>query len=271
MDFDFSLILVIVVGITGTVYLLDLLIFRPLRRKDSAQYKAQVGSHADQSVIDEYEREPAWIEYPKAFFPVLFVVLVLRSFLFEPFKIPSGSMNPTLLDGDYILVNKYTYGIRLPVIGTEVISVGLPQRGDILVFRYPENPRINYIKRVVGIPGDEIRYDNKQLYINGEKIEPEFVAQLQPGRPQYKIYTETLGEVKHQMQHTMSRPAMVSDTWVVGEGQYFVLGDNRDNSKDSRFWNFVPEENIVGRAFAIWMHMPGWSFPSFDRNQFLDE
>lgn len=248
MDFDFALILVALVGFTGVVYLLELLFFRKRRP-------------ADKPV-------PAIIEYPVSFFPVLLVVLVLRSFLVEPFKIPTGSMIPTLLVGDYILVNKFAYGIRLPVLGTEIIPVGKPQRGDIMVFKYPEKPSINYIKRVVGVPGDTIRYENKRLYINGELVEQTLEAQLPAGKPEFKIYTETLGDVDHSIMITLQRPPEKPESWTVPPDSYFVLGDNRDNSRDSRYWQFVPDELIVGKAFAIWMHMPGW-LPSFERNQLV--
>lgn len=272
MDFDFSLVLVIAVGITGAVYLLDVLLLGRQRKAALAGYRKQCDDQAQQPEPTREEailREPIWVEYPKAFFPVLFVVLVLRSFLFEPFKIPSGSMIPTLDVGDYILVNKYAYGLRLPVLGTEIVPIGLPQRGDILVFRYPENPRINYIKRVIGVPGDIIRYENKQLYVNGEKVPVELVAQIPPGIPQIRIYTEQLGDAEYRIQHELRRPPDGSGTWLVGEGQYFTLGDNRDNSRDSRYWNFVPENHIVGKAVAVWMHMPGW-IPSFQHNRVLD-
>lgn len=249
MDFDFALILVALVGFTGFVYLLDILIFRRRRGKD--------------------DPAPAWIEYPVSFFPVLLVVLLLRSFLVEPFKIPTGSMIPTLLVGDYILVNKFAYGLRLPVLGTEIIPIGKPKRGDIMVFKYPEKPSINYIKRVVGLPGDTIRYENKRLYINDVLVEQTLEAQLPAGKPEFKIYNEQLGEVNHAIMITLQRPAEPGQSWTVPPDSYFVLGDNRDNSRDSRYWQFVPDELIVGKAFAVWMHMPGW-VPSFERNRFIE-
>ena len=249
MDFDFALILVALVGFTGFVYLLDILIFRRLRGKD--------------------EPMPAWIEYPVSFFPVLLVVLVLRSFLVEPFKIPTGSMIPTLLVGDYILVNKFAYGLRLPVLGTEIIAIGKPERGDIMVFKYPEKPSINYIKRVVGLPGDTIRYENKRLYVNDVLVEQTLEAQLPAGKPEFKIYNEHLGDVNHTIMVTLQRPAESSQSWTVPPDSYFVLGDNRDNSRDSRYWQFVPDGLIVGKAFAVWMHMPRW-MPSFERNQLIE-
>ncbi len=249
MDFDFALILVVLVAVTGLVYLLDILVFRR--------------SRADGAPM------PVWIEYPVSFFPVLLVVLVLRSFLVEPFKIPTGSMIPTLLVGDYILVNKFAYGLRLPVLGTEIVPIGKPQRGEIMVFKYPENPSINYIKRVVGVPGDQITYRDKQLFINGEPVAQTLEAQLPAGRPEFKIYNEQLGEVSHSIMVTLQRSSEVEASWVVPENSYFMMGDNRDNSRDSRYWGFVPDRLIVGKAFAIWMHMPGW-LPSFERNRLVE-
>ena len=249
MDFDFALILVALVGFTGFVYLLEVLFFRR-RRAEGAPM-------------------PAAIEYPVSFFPVLLVVLVLRSFLIEPFKIPTGSMIPTLLVGDYILVNKFAYGIRLPVLGTEIIPIGKPQRGDIMVFKYPEKPSINYIKRVVGLPGDTIRYENKRIYVNGELVDQVLEAQLPAGKPEFKIYNEQLGDVNHTIMITLQRGSDQPQSWTVPADSYFMLGDNRDNSRDSRYWGFVPDGLIVGKAFAIWMHMPGW-IPSFERNQMVE-
>ncbi len=269
MDMDFSLILVVLVGFTGVFVALDLLFFNRQRQQAVITYKKGVDEKAvDNVVVDRLLLEPWWIEYPKAFFPVLALVLVLRSFLVEPFKIPSGSMIPTLNVGDYILVNKFAYGFRLPVIGTEVVPVGLPERGDVMVFKYPENPRINYIKRVVGLPGDTIRYEAKRLYINGEEMPQELVAQLPPLTPQKKIYTEDFSGISHNIQVLVLRNQANARTWTIGEGEYFAMGDNRDNSRDSRAWGIVPEGNIVGKAFAVWMHMPGW-VPSFDSVRFI--
>ncbi|MCG8315894.1 MAG: signal peptidase I [Pseudomonadales bacterium] len=269
MDIDFSLVLVVLVGVTGFVYLLDIAIFGRLRLAAADAYRGQVGeSNVDEIVLEKTLREPAWIEYPKSFFPVLFIVLVLRSFLLEPFKIPSGSMIPTLQIGDYILVNKYTYGLRLPVIGTEIFPMNKPQRGDIMVFRYPQKPTINFIKRIVGLPGDEIRYENKRIYINGELIKEEYIAQLPPNRPAYRIYNETLGDIEHKIHVDLGRAPAPAQSWTVPADHYFVMGDNRDHSSDSRVWGFVPDQNIVGKAFAVWMHMPGW-VPSFEHNRFL--
>jgi len=199
---------------------------------------------------------------------VLFIVLVLRSFLVEPFQIPSGSMKPTLEVGDFILVNKFSYGIRLPVIDKKVIEVGDPQRGDVMVFRYPSDPNVNYIKRVVGLPGDQIRYTNdKRLFVNGQPIAEQLVG-TEPGTlGSAELYKEKLGEAEHLIRKEMSRYRMPPDQqWTVPAGHYFMMGDNRDNSNDSRYWDdpnipkelhgMVPDRNIVGKAFAVWMSWP---------------
>ena len=253
MELDFPLILVSAVLITGVVWLLDLLWLAPARRRRQAQLvNAQ-----------EALKEPVVVEYSKSFFPVLFIVLVLRSFLFEPFQIPSGSMLPTLQIGDFILVNKYHYGLRLPVLGTKVVSISDPERGDVMVFKYPENPKINYIKRVVGLPGDKVKYQNKQIFINGEPVSLKLVAQLPPGSPQIQLLQEQLGDVNHQINRSVI-PSFESQEWEVPTGHYFVLGDNRDNSRDSRYWGFVPDRLVVGKAVLVWMHWNEfWSLPSF--------
>tara|TARA_R110002167_G_scaffold3623_2_gene17560 strand:+ start:19159 stop:19995 length:837 start_codon:yes stop_codon:yes gene_type:complete len=274
MDIDFSLVLLILVVISGVIALLD----RQLREKDrkaaadrlrSAQ---QPHSEALQAAIAEAEREPVVVEYAKSFFPVLLIVLVLRSFLVEPFQIPSGSMIPTLEVGDFILVNKYTYGLRLPVVGTKIVSINEPKRGEVMVFIPPHDKRY-FIKRVVGLPGDTIRYEDKTLFVNGEQVMAEVVDEAQIEMPNGMMQSgillnETLGEVEHLTQIINTPPRGNGRTvWVVPEGHYFMMGDNRDNSADSRVWGAVPEENIVGRAFAVWMHKEaGLSLPSFSRN-----
>lgn len=216
---------------------------------------------------------PWWVEYGASFFPVILIVFGLRSFVVEPFKIPSGSMIPTLLVGDFILVNKFTYGIRLPVINQKVISINNPNRGDVMVFRYPADPSMDYIKRVVGLPGDKVEYINKRLRINGEEVPTsEAGSYLHPDRLYYSPqFSEQLGNVEHKILNEREAPAFVPQVLnfpnrdnctytssgvrcTVPEGHYFVMGDNRDASSDSRVWGFVPDENIVGRAFLVWFN-----------------
>lgn len=202
-----------------------------------------------------------WLGTLGSLFPVLFIVVTVRSFVFEPFKIPSGSMMPTLLIGDFIVVNKYSYGLRLPVGNAKILEVGDPQRGDVVVFRYPEDPDVNYIKRVVGLPGDEVTYRNKVVFINGEPMPQEQVGMWigegrnrNPSGRRPQLFEESLGDVDHQIVIYPDSPGRPTQTWTVPEGHYFVLGDNRDQSLDSRAWDFVPEENLVGKATRIWMH-----------------
>ena len=205
------------------------------------------------------------VEYAKSFFPVLLVVFVLRSFLVEPFQIPSSSMVPTLEVGDYILVNKYTYGIRLPVIRTKVLALNEPKRGDVMVFFPPHMNETYYIKRVIGLPGDTITYRNKRLAVNGVPLEEESLAVLPDGASRYRVGLESLGEARHLVQVNEARPARDFSV-KVKPGHYFMMGDNRDNSSDSRIWGQVPEKDIVGKAFAIWMHWDSLlSVPSFSR------
>ena len=216
---------------------------------------------------------PWWVEYGASFFPVILIVFGLRSFVVEPFKIPSGSMIPTLLVGDFILVNKWTYGIRLPVINTKIMDVNDPQRGDVMVFRYPADPTVDYIKRVVGLPGDRVEYINKRLTINGKEITQTQQADFldQSTMRYHQLFDEQIGTHQHQILIDDSRPSgipVLADfpqsencnysvdgvTCKVPEGHYFVLGDNRDNSLDSRFWGFVPDDHVVGKAVAVWMN-----------------
>ena len=191
------------------------------------------------------------------FFPVLLLVFVLRSFVVEPFRIPSGSMLPTLEIGDFILVNKFSYGLRMPVFNTTLLDLGSPERGDVMVFRYPRNTRTDYIKRVIGLPGDRIAYYRKQLYINGQPVPKEMLPDLpddQSLAPSLYWYRESLDEVEHDIWIHSDRSAVIQNSWQVPEGHYFVMGDNRDNSEDSRYWGFVPEKNLVGKAFLVWMN-----------------
>jgi len=199
----------------------------------------------------------------KSFLPILLIVLLLRSFLAEPFRIPSGSMLPTLLIGDYILVNKYEYGIRLPITKTKIFNISEPKRGDVIVFRYPGNEDINFIKRVIGIPGDKIKYYNKQLYVNGviyKKSKQETHEYLSVfGRQELEIFTENDNQKIYNILNDNMSPVN-DDEFFVPENKYFVMGDNRDHSSDSRYWGFVPEKNLVGEAFLIWMNFDSKNF-----------
>jgi signal peptidase I len=244
MPVDYSLILVVLTALTGIGWVIER--FWLSKRRAESEAPRGVGRV---------------VEVGGSLFPILLLVLLFRSFLFEPFKIPSGSMMPTLLIGDFIVVNKFAYGLRVPVINKRFISVGEPERGDVMVFRFPEDERINYIKRVIGLPGDRITYRNKILYINGEPMVQEsngaWIGEGQnrnpPGRRPV-VKTEQLGDVSHEIVVYPDQPQRNARNWVVPEGHYFVLGDNRDQSLDSRAWGFVPVENLVGRATRIWMH-----------------
>jgi len=250
---NFALILFVLLVVTGLVAAVDRLHFSKTRRQG--------------------EKEPWWIEYPKGFFPVILIVFLLRSFIVEPFRIPSGSMIPTLLVGDFILVNKFAYGIRLPIVNKKIIDIGEPRRGDVMVFRYPEDPSLDYIKRVVGLPGDQITYVNKRLSVNGKEIDLRSAGDyLHKERMSFaKRYEETAGDRPHSILIEDDAPAAVpfvkqfpfreNCTYnaeglacKVPSGPYFLMGDNRDNSSDSRVWGFVPDANIVGKAFFIWFN-----------------
>ena len=253
---DFSLMLVAVGAISGVIWLSDQAFFARRRKLDAAS----AGTPA------ERVREPIAVEYARSFFPVIVLVLVIRSFLFEPFRIPSDSMMPTLFDGDFIFVSKYSYGLRLPVTNTLLIPTGTPQRGDVIVFRLPPNPKINYIKRLVGLPGDRIRVDeNNQLYVNGKPM-PQTPGPAYTG-PKQDMWnyvgaptaTEQLGTKRHLIM--FAQGSVKTGEWVVPAGHYFFMGDNRNNSKDSRWLDdidapgYVPEQNLVGKAVRIWLNL----------------
>ena len=211
--------------------------------------------------IRHSDAPPLVLDYARSFFPVLLIVVILRSFIAEPFRIPSGSMIPTLEIGDFILVQKYAYGVRLPVLHTKIMEFGKPKRGDVMVFRYPRDPSINYIKRVIGLPGDRISWtEDKQLIINDKKVDYSIVKDIQVKTPYGKvaarIFNEKLPSEEGDIHHTMQifSGKTQTTTIIVPENSYFVMGDNRDNSSDSRVWGFVPEKNIVGKAIFIWMH-----------------
>ncbi|MSP27098.1 MAG: signal peptidase I [Methylococcales bacterium] len=239
MDFDFSFFLLLATVITGIVWGSSLLFLK------------------SEGQVFDAANEPLIVEYARSFFPVVLIVLLLRSFLAEPFRIPSASMMPTLLIGDFILVNKFTYGIRLPVINTKIVEMNTPVRGDIVVFRYPKDPTVDYIKRVIGLPGDKITYDNKKLYINDQPVNYKSLGLYQGvGQGEEMTGAEQLLENLTGVEHNIliRHDALSAEgVYVVPKGSYFVMGDNRDNSNDGRYWGFVPEENLVGKAFFIWM------------------
>ncbi|MDX9741554.1 MAG: signal peptidase I [Gammaproteobacteria bacterium] len=258
MSFDFQAGMVLALAITGAIWAFDALRLRPQREAAAQKLQQSAGEAAvDPERMAALRKQPVLVEYARSFFPIILVVLVLRSFLIEPFRIPSGSMMPTLLAGDFILVNKYSYGIRLPVIDTKIIEVGSPERGDIAVFRYPEDPSVDYIKRIVGLPGDRIRYENKTLFINGVEAPQSYLGEytgvgVGRGMSGASLRKERIDDNEHQILVQHRRP-LGEGEFVVPEGQYFAMGDNRDNSNDSRFWGPVPEKHLVGRAFMIWM------------------
>ncbi|MGD2081771.1 MAG: signal peptidase I [Chromatiales bacterium] len=270
MNLDFPTILVLATFITGGIWLVDALVFAPKRR----QLATEAGAEGEGGTPSSEVKEPVLVEYARSFFPVILVVLLLRSFVVEPFRIPSGSMMPTLLVGDFILVNKFAYGLRLPVLNTEFLELGSPHRGDVVVFRYPQDESIDYIKRVVGIPGDRIDYESKTLFVNGEPA-PQTPVGIYFGSGAGARETgslegrERLGGETHEVLIKPQVPdfapgcrVLADGPVTVPEGHYFVMGDNRDNSNDSRCWGMVPESNLVGKAFAIWMSYDG------DRNGF---
>jgi signal peptidase I len=284
MSWDFALLLFSLLVLTGIVWCIDFFYLRERRRTAAvaamaATAPATVGmgqpeaAHLQQQVYEKANRAPWWIEYCVSFFPVILFVFALRSFVVEPFRIPSGSMLPTLESGDLILVNKFQYGVRLPVIDRKIIELGSPSRGDVMVFRYPVDPSVDYIKRVVGIPGDVVQYQDKVLTINGQPVpQVRDGDYFEPDRSAYVgRYIEKLGAREHEilLNKQVSQNFMPISNYpyrencdylgngvrcTVPQGHYFMMGDNRDNSLDSRYWGFVPDEYIVGRAFFIWMN-----------------
>ncbi len=274
MHFDFPTFLVLATVVTGVIWLIDAMAFAPKRKRLAAE---TAGGTVTAGTI---YKEPILVEYARSFFPVILAVLVLRSFLVEPFRIPSGSMMPTLLVGDFILVNKFAYGIRLPVLNKKVVDVGDPQRGDVMVFRYPLDPTVDYIKRVAGVPGDRIDYRGKTLYVNGKPLKQTPIGVytgVGSGARETGSFraVEEVDGLEHEiLTHPLapdfgpSCRVLANGPIVVPEGHYFMVGDNRDNSNDSRCWGLVPDANLVGKAFAIWMHWDGArsGFPvAFDR------
>ncbi|WP_343729939.1 signal peptidase I [Duganella sp.] len=287
---NFALILFVLMVITGVIWFLDVFYLAKQRRAAANRALAEYDARAAKATADgikldnqgkraELEagilRQPTWIEYSGSFFPVIALVFFLRSFLYEPFKIPSSSMVPTLLVGDLILVNKFTYGIRLPVINKKIVQINDPQRGDVMVFKYPMDMSQDYIKRVIGVPGDKITYENKRLTVNGVEVKYAPLADyLGEERMVYnKQFEENLSGVSHRILNDEGKPTYTREsvfpfphsencqyryegfTCVVPAGNYFMMGDNRDNSLDSRYWGFVPDKNIVGKAFFVWMNL----------------
>ncbi len=286
---NFALLLFLATVVTGVYWLAERLYFLPQRKQAAEQLQVSVaqrrselssqGLRTDEVDLDKARNslllQPWWLDWTAGLFPVIVVVFVLRSFLFEPFKIPSGSMIPTLMINDLILVNKFHYGVRLPVLNTKIFDNHSPERGDVMVFRYPPKPSLDYIKRVVGLPGDEVAYLNKKLSVNGKPLDktalPEFFDE--DALRYTKQYQEVAadGQRKYRILNEDDRPSFVQATedfpfrencryssegvvCKVPPGHYFMMGDNRDNSLDSRFWGFVPEKNIVGKAFFVWMN-----------------
>lgn len=257
---DFSLLLVIAVVVSGAIYLLDVLVLKK-RRQQAVATQAAEADHAPDT-LERLKKQPWPVDYARSFFPVLLVVLVVRSFVVEPFQIPSGSMRPTLEIGDFILVNKFAYGLRLPVTHTPIMEGNDPTRGDVMVFRFPNEPSVNFIKRVVGLPGDRIRYEGKQLYVNDQAVTKTLTDPSPIGAPDLVRLEEQLDGERYSIYNNPGNPGARLRDVVVPEGHYFTMGDNRDHSNDSRYWGFVPEANIVGEAFAVWMHWDG-GLPSF--------
>ena len=285
---NFALLLLLATVVTGIYWLADRFIFLPRRRAAAqaaqdqlerrrselaAQGITQVDPIDARTTTDRLLAQPWWLDWTAGLFPVILIVFLLRSFVFEPFKIPSGSMIPTLLIGDLILVNKFTYGLRLPVANTRLTEGHAVQRGDVVVFRYPPKPSVDYIKRVIGLPGDEVSYLNKRLTINGKEVPETAVSDFfdESTMEYFKQFNEQLGDVRHNIIVDTRRAAFIGNpdafpyrancrysiegvTCKVPEGHFFMMGDNRDNSLDSRYWGFVPEGNIIGRAFFVWMN-----------------
>lgn len=244
MNFNFELILFYATLITGVIYLFDAIFLMP-KRKRRPDYKADA-------------KLPIIVDYARSFFPVLLIVFLLRSFLYEPFRIPSSSLEPSLLTGDFILLNKFDYGIHLPVLKTKVLNIGEPKRGDVMVFHWPPNPSYYFIKRVIGLPGDHIDYVNKELTINGQKI-PQKTLDKEIATDENGVSFEAIRKeedllgVKHPIYIQPDKAKYDFHNIVVPEGMYFVMGDNRDGSADSRYWGFVSEKNVVGKAVLVWM------------------
>ncbi len=254
MNINFELILTVAVLITGMIWLLDVLFLASRRKRKVA---AAAAANVSEEQLQKLGTMSLIVEYSRSFFPILLIVLLIRSFLVQPFRVPTGSLEPTVMPGDFIAVNQYAYGLRLPVLHTKALKVGEPKVGDIVVFRWPPNPSIDYVKRVIGVPGDHVVYKNKVLYINGKKAPQTLIGDAFDIEPQTPVPVlekqEDLMGVKHMIFVRPNYNESGDFSVVVPKGEYFMMGDNRDNSSDSRFWGFVPEHNIIGKAFLVWM------------------
>ena len=274
MDFDFEIILAIAFLVTLIAWVYDRVVYAPKRKEALSQLPSSAVEAMNKEAKERLGGAPKWLLEVKSYFVIIAVIFGVRSFLVEPFQIPSGSMLPTLEIGDFILVNKLDYGVRLPVLNTELIPTTQPERGDVVVFKYPKQPSVNYIKRLIGLPGDVISYHNKTLMINGKIISDEFLADLMvsknPSGEPVKVFKEDLLGVQHEIYESYRRSPLDGD-WIVPEGHYFVMGDNRDNSADSRAWGFVPAANLKGRAFYVWLHWNEFfSLPNFKNNGLIE-
>ncbi|TDO96355.1 signal peptidase I [Marinomonas balearica] len=275
MAFDFELILAAAFIITGIAWGVDRFVYHPKRKQLLAEMDPEAVAKLDSNAQQRLADTPKVLLEVKSYFIIIAVIFGLRSFVIEPFQIPSGSMLPTLKIGDFILVNKFEYGVRLPVLNTTIIPTNEPKRGDVVVFKYPNDPSINYIKRLVGLPGDRISYHNKRLMINGKLVDQALLEELpysfNPNKEPVKLFDENLDGVHHETYNSYRWDKRLEGDWIVPEGHYFMMGDNRDNSSDSRVWGFVPEENLKGRAFYVWMHWSSWfSIPSFKNNGLIN-
>ncbi|WP_421849578.1 signal peptidase I [Marinomonas sp.] len=274
MGFDFELILAIAFLVTGIFWVYDRIIYLPKRKVVLANMATETRAVLSKDAEQRLAETPKFVVEVKSYFIIIAVIFGLRSFVVEPFQIPSGSMLPTLKIGDFILVNKFDYGLRLPVLNTTIIPTTEPKRGDVVVFKYPLDPSLNYIKRLVGLPGDQVSYHNKVLTVNGQQVSKEFLAKLpislNPDQEPVDLFSENLGGVQHDIYNSY-RFTPHEGEWTVPAGHYFVMGDNRDNSADSRFWGFVPDENMKGRAFYVWLHWDKFfSIPSFKNNGLIE-
>ena len=259
MNFDINLLLIPLLLISSSILLVNFL----LNGRSGGNRSGK--SPSEPKIAKHRIKEPWWLDYSRSLFPVIFLVVLIRSFIIEPYQIPSSSMVPTLERGDFILVSKFSYGLRLPLSNYEFVGFRRPDYGDVIVFNFPMDPRIRYIKRVVGKSGDLISYTNKTLSINGRPVS----EQLIDNRLDYQDFEETLGERTHRLREYkfLDNHELHDDSWIVPDKHYFVMGDNRDNSNDSRYWGFVPHDQLVGQAFFIWLHWESWGkWPSLKRS-----